>query len=191
MRRCPSSYDQIIAARHLRSYYIPSIKLMIADFSICIYCNVLLYYRYVNKKLKSSRIAVSLLCTWIIFQILNNFTLYRATMLFIQYFARIWPWYSLRGLHIRISWLSLYGIRIPLFSLYGIHMSLFPYMVILPIVLVVALLWATMDSPLSQGPLLRRHNNMTVIVTTQYSYFIIVTMLWPEWNGSHVCSQHF
>ena len=84
---------------------------------------------------------------------------------FIQYFARNWPWYSLRGLHIRITWFSLYGIRIPLFSLYGIHMPLFPYMVILPIVLGVALLWAAMDSPLSQGPLLRRHNDMTVIVS--------------------------
>ena len=42
-------------------------------------------------------------------------------------------------------WFSLYGIRIPLFSLYGIHMPLFPYMVILPIVLGVALLWAAMD----------------------------------------------
>ena len=64
---------------------------------------------------------------------------------FIQYFARNWPWYSLRGLHIRITWFSLYGIRIPLFSLYGIHMPLFPYMVILPIIMGVAfcygLLW--------------------------------------------------
>ena len=84
---------------------------------------------------------------------------------FIQYFARNWPWYSLRGLHIRITWISLYGIRIPLFSLYGIHMPLFPYMVILPIVLGVALLWAAMDSPLSQGSLLWRHNDMTVIVS--------------------------
>ena len=84
---------------------------------------------------------------------------------FIQYFARNWPWYSLRGLHIRITWFSLYGICIPLFSLYGIHMPLFPYMVILPIVLGVALLWAAMDSPFSQGPLLWRHNDMTVIVS--------------------------
>ena len=84
---------------------------------------------------------------------------------FIQYFARNWPWYSLRGLHIRITWFSLYGIRIPLFSLYGIHMPLLPYMVILPIVLGVALLWAAMDSPLSQGPLLWRHNDTTVIVS--------------------------
>ena len=53
---------------------------------------------------------------------------------FIQYFARNWPWYSLRGLHIRITWFSLYGIRIPLFSLYGNHMPLLPYMVIQPIV---------------------------------------------------------
>ena len=67
--------------------------------------------------------------------------------------------------YIRITWFSLYGIRIPLFSLYGIHMPLFPYMVILPIVLGVALLWAAMDSPLSQGPLLWRHNDMTVIVS--------------------------
>ena len=84
---------------------------------------------------------------------------------FIQYFARNWPWYSLRGLHIHITWFSLYGIRIPLISLYGIHMPLFPYMVILHIVLGVALLWAAMDSPLSQGPLLWRHNDMTVIVS--------------------------
>ena len=85
--------------------------------------------------------------------------------IFIQYFARNWPWYSLRGLHIRITWFSLYGIRIPLFSLYGIHMPLLPYMVILPIVLDKALLWVAMDSPLSQGPLLWRHNDMTVIVS--------------------------
>ena len=85
--------------------------------------------------------------------------------IFIQYFARNWPWYSLRGLHIRITWFALYGIRIPLFSLYGIRMPLFPYMVILPIVLGVALLWAAIDSPLSQGPLLWRHNDMTVIVS--------------------------
>ena len=38
---------------------------------------------------------------------------------FIQYMARIWPWYSLRGLHIRITWVSLYGIDITCFSLYG------------------------------------------------------------------------
>ena len=84
---------------------------------------------------------------------------------FIQYFARNWPWYSLRGLHIRITWFSLYGIRIPVFSLYGIHMPLFPYMAILPIVLGVALLWAAMDSPFSQGQLLWRHNDITVIVS--------------------------
>ena len=85
--------------------------------------------------------------------------------IFIQYFARNWPRYSLRGLHIRIIWFSLYGIRIPLFPLYGIHMPLFPYMVILPIILAVALLWAAMDFSLSQGPLLWRHNDMTVIVS--------------------------
>ena len=84
---------------------------------------------------------------------------------FIQYFARNWTWYSLRGLHIRITWFSLYGIRIPLFSLYGIHMPLLPYMVIQPIaVLGMTLLWAAMDSSVSQGPLLWRHN-MTVIVS--------------------------
>ena len=49
-------------------------------------------------------------------------------------------------LHIRITWFSLYGIRIPLFSLYGIHMPLLPYMVIQPIILGMALLWAAMDS---------------------------------------------
>ena len=59
---------------------------------------------------------------------------------FIQYIARIWPWYSLCCLHIRIAWFSLYGIRIPLFSLYGIHMPLLPYMIIQPI-LGMALLW--------------------------------------------------
>ena len=83
---------------------------------------------------------------------------------FIQYFARNWPWYSLRGLHIRITWFPLYGIRIPLFSLYGIHVPLLPYMVIQPIVLGMALLWVAMDSSLSQGPLLWHHNDMTVIV---------------------------
>ena len=85
--------------------------------------------------------------------------------LFIQYFARYWPWYSLRGLHIRITWFSLYGIRIPLFSLYGIYMPFLPYMVIQPIVLGMALLWAALDSSLSQWPLLWRHNDMTVIVS--------------------------
>ena len=64
--------------------------------------------------------------------------------LFIQYFVRNWPWYSLRGLHIHITWFSLYGIRIPLFSLYGIHMPLLPYMAIQPIVLGMALLWAAL-----------------------------------------------
>ena len=96
--------------------------------------------------------------------IINNVIAHQGAT-FIQYFARNWPWYSLRGLHIRITWFSLYGIRIPLFSLYDIHMPSFPYMVILPIVLGVALLWAAMDSPLSQGPLLWRHNDMTVIVS--------------------------
>ena len=60
---------------------------------------------------------------------------------------------------------TLYGIRIPLFSLYGIHMPLLPYMVIQPIVLGMALLWAAMDSSLSQRLLLWRHNDMTVIVS--------------------------
>ena len=40
-----------------------------------------------------------------------------------------------------------------------------PYMVVQPIVLGIALLWAAMDSSLSQGPLLWRHNDMTVIVS--------------------------
>ena len=84
---------------------------------------------------------------------------------FIQYFAQNWPWYSLRGLHIRIIWFSLYGIRIPLFSLYGIHMPLLPYMVIQPIVLGMALLCAAMNSSLSQGPLLWRRNDMNVNVS--------------------------
>ena len=48
----------------------------------------------------------------------------------------------------------------PFFSLYGIHMPLFPYMVIQPIALGMALLWAAMDSLLSQGPLLWHHNDM-------------------------------
>ena len=84
---------------------------------------------------------------------------------FIQYYARIWPWYSLRGLHIHITWFSLYGIRITLFSLYDIHMPLLPYMVIQPIVLGMALLWAAMDSSLSQGPLLWRHNDIRYCFT--------------------------
>ena len=50
-------------------------------------------------------------------------------------------------------------------SLYGIHMPLLSYMVIQPIVLGMALLWAAIDSALSQGPLLWRHNDMTVIVS--------------------------
>ena len=83
---------------------------------------------------------------------------------FIQYIGRNKPWYSLRGLHIRVTWFSLYGIRIPLFSLYGIHMPLFPNIVLQPIVLGMALLWAVMDSVLSQGPLLWCYNDITVIV---------------------------
>ena len=47
----------------------------------------------------------------------------------------------------------------------GIHMPLLPYMVMQPIVLGMALLWAAMDSSLSQGPLLWHHNDMTVIVS--------------------------
>ena len=50
-------------------------------------------------------------------------------------------------------------------SLYGIHMPLLPYLVIQPIVLGMALLWAAIDSALSQGPLLWRHSDMTVIVS--------------------------
>ena len=92
-------------------------------------------------------------------------SLFLCILAFIQYFARNRSWYSLRGLHIRITWFSLYGIRIPLFSLYGIHMPLLPYMVIQPIDLGMALLWAAMDSSLFQGPLLWSHNDMTVIVS--------------------------
>ena len=83
----------------------------------------------------------------------------------IQCFARNWPWYSLHGLHSPITWFSLYGIRIPLFSLYGIQMPFFSYMLIQHIVLCMGLLWAAVDSSLSQGPLLWRHNDMTVIVS--------------------------
>ena len=50
-------------------------------------------------------------------------------------------------------------------SIYGIHMPLLPYIVIQPIVLGMALLWAAIDSALSQGPLLLRHNDMAVIVS--------------------------
>ena len=104
--------------------------------------------------------------SWYIYMDIYGYTwIHTYKYIFIQYFVRNWPWYRLRGLHIRITWFSLYGIRIPLFSLYGIHMPLFSYMVILPIVVGGALLWAAMDSPLSQGPLLWRHNDMTVIVT--------------------------
>ena len=49
-------------------------------------------------------------------------------------------------------------IRIPLFSLYGIHMPLFPYMVVQPIVLGMALLWAAMDFIVTR----------TAIVTSQW-----------------------
>ena len=66
---------------------------------------------------------------------------YRIIFNLIQCFARNWPWYSLRGLHIRITWLSLYGIRIPLFSLYGIQMPFFSYISIQPIVLCMGLLF--------------------------------------------------
>ena len=82
---------------------------------------------------------------------------------FIQYFARNWPWYSLRGLHIRITWFSLYGIRIPLFSLYGIHMPLFFFF--FGNTVHCSGCGVAMDSPLSRGPLLWRHNDMTVSVS--------------------------
>ena len=42
----------------------------------------------------------------------TNLTSYR--LIFIQYIAWNRPQCSLRGLHIRITWFSLYGIRIPL-----------------------------------------------------------------------------
>ena len=71
--------------------------------------------------------------------------------------------FSLYCIHMPLF--SLNGIHMPLFSLYGIHMPLFPYMVIQPIVLGMAFLWAAMDSPLSQGPLLWRHNDLTIIVS--------------------------
>ena len=61
--------------------------------------------------------------------------------------------------------LSLYGIHMLLFSLYGNHMPLPSYMVIQPIVLGMALLWAAIDSAWSQGPLLWRRSDMTVVVS--------------------------
>ena len=115
---------------------------------------------------------MSLFLSYLVLKMTNMHHIYRtnkptwaSVLEFIQYFAPNWPWYSLRGLHIRITWFSLYGIRIPLFSLYGIHMPLLPYMVIQPIVLGMALLWAAMDSSLSQGLVLWRHNDVTVIVS--------------------------
>ena len=54
-------------------------------------------------------------------------------------------------------------------SLYGIHMPLLPYMVIQPIVLGMALLWAAMDSSLSQGPLLWCHNEYDRYCFTEYA----------------------
>ena len=108
-----------------------------------------------NNSHKKSEHRIIALIRWNCFHFVSNF---------IQYVARNRPWYRLRGLYIRITWFSLYGIRIPLFSLYGIHMPLLPYMAIQPIVLGIALLWDAMES-LSQGPLLWRHNDMTVIVS--------------------------
>ena len=35
----------------------------------------------------------------------------------IQYIAWNWPWFSLYGQHIRITWFSLYGIRFPFFRI--------------------------------------------------------------------------
>ena len=49
---------------------------------------------------------------------ISNYTnLTSNRLIFIQYIAWIRPQCSLRGLHIRITWFSLYGIRIPLFFL--------------------------------------------------------------------------
>ena len=38
--------------------------------------------------------------------------------------VRNWALYSLRGLHIRIVWFSLYGIRYSLVSIYGVRIPL-------------------------------------------------------------------
>ena len=91
---------------------------------------------------------------------------------FIQYIAINWPWYSLRGLHIRITWFSLNGIRFSSFSYVVSIFPCFPYMVMLlkhlnvkTIVLERTLLWAAMDTALSHGPLLWRHNDTTAIVS--------------------------
>ena len=84
--------------------------------------------------------------------------------------VRIWPLYSLCGLHIRIPWFSWYGIRIPLFSLYGSRIPLFSlYGNAAQIFgckghfLDTALLWAANDAALSQGPLLWCHIDIDVL----------------------------
>ena len=67
----------------------------------------------------------------------------------------------------------------PLFSLCGIHMTLFPCMVIHPIVLGMALLWAAMDSPLFQR---------TAIGTSQWYHrycFTEYAQTWARHRTTH------
>ena len=83
----------------------------------------------------------SLICTWINYWVNNgeagDLRRHRAhynviLMLYKSIYPVLCPKltliYSLRGLHIRITWFSLYGIPIPLFSLYMV--SICPYFLI-------------------------------------------------------------
>ena len=63
-----------------------------------------------------------------------------AMFVFFKLYGIHMPLFSLYGIHMPLF--SLYGSHMPLFSLYGSHMPLCPYMVIQPIVLGMALLWA-------------------------------------------------
>ena len=101
-------------------------------------------------------------------------------LVLLQYTDKAMPWlhwYRYTERYKRIELYPVHGANLTLIqpmwsaypyaptSLYGIHMPLLPYMVIQSIVLGMALLWAAIDSALSQGPLLWRHNDMTVIVS--------------------------
>ena len=92
--------------------------------------------------------------------------------------ARIWPWYSLRGQHIRITW----------FSLYGIYITWFSYMVMMKTFKCkrhcsgcdVAM--GCYGRSIVPGALLWRHNNMAV--------FVPLNMRGPE-RGTYQSSSIF
>ena len=78
-------------------------------------------------------------------------------LLFIQYIERIWPWYSLSGLYIRITWFP-YMVPISLGFLYMVMLQTFKRKSHC------SGCGVAMDAALSQRPLFWRHNVMAIIV---------------------------